>query len=43
MRNGDLPPGTKDRRAEAIFVICCVTVFVVIIGCVAYFVVDLLS
>jgi hypothetical protein len=33
----------KAQRDEAIFIVCCAVVFVVIAGCVVFFVIDILK
>ncbi len=43
MRDGDLDRNPDGRRGEAVFIVSCAAVFVVIASCAAYFIIRLLA
>jgi hypothetical protein len=43
MQDGDLDQQRQDRRGEALFIVSCAAVFLVIAACAAYFVIKLLT
>jgi hypothetical protein len=43
MSNGEPDRSAQDRRGEILFIASCVLVFLVIAGCVAYFVIRILA